>query len=256
MSILKKFSSLLIVSILLASVLPVVIPQSVSAATGSSTVYSTSSDGYIQSVNAVLTAYSSSTTGVVGRYRSGTGGGIYHYNRGYFYFDTSTLPAGITVTSATLFLYGVSLDNSTAFSLVIQDGMPTYPHDPLVTGDFDSVNYSGNGGSLASSIFTVGQYNAINLNSTGLGWINLSGTTKLCIRTDNDINNTALVNPEYCTVDMQESGGSTTPYLSISYTTTIPTVTLSAATITGPTSAVLNGNVTSLGSYSSTTATF
>ena len=74
------------------------------------------------------------------------------------------------------------------FDIIIQNGQPNYPHSSLESEDYNKNNYNGNGGRLNSSIFVNNNYNDIYFNSNGLNWINTKGITKLCLRTDRDIN--------------------------------------------------------------------
>jgi hypothetical protein len=72
---------------------------------------------------------------------------------------------------------------------MIQNGQPTYPHDPVVVGDFSKAFYSGDGGSVASSGVLGGNWTKIDLNATGLTWIQkgAGNKTKLCVRISRDI---------------------------------------------------------------------
>jgi hypothetical protein len=155
----------------------------------------------------------------------------YEIYRGYFYFDTSAIPVGSTIDSATLALYVADKTftnaNCTNFDVVVQSGQPTYPHDPLQNTDFNKNYYSGNGGSINTNNINTGQYNNISLNSTGRGWINLGGTTKLCLRSSRDINANPPAFGDYVgapghediDVYSSEQGSGYQPKLIITYTT-------------------------------------
>jgi hypothetical protein len=101
------------------------------------------------------------------------------------------IPSGATITSAKLWFYpgSATLTGLGAFDLVIQNGQPTYPHDPVVSGDYNKANYSGDGGSISSAAIVVGAWNCITLNAAGLSWINAGAgnVTKLVCRTSHDI---------------------------------------------------------------------
>ena len=90
------------------------------------------------------------------------------------------------------------------FDITIQNGQPTYPHNPMQTGDYAKSHYSGNGGTLNTASFTSG-YNAIRLDN--LNWINKTGITKLCLRSSRDISGTAPTGNEYVNVYSNEFGG-------------------------------------------------
>jgi len=143
----------------------------------------------------------------------------YKWHRGYVIFDTTLIPDDKDILSATLYLYGEQDASTTDFSVVIQSGQPTYPHDPLVLGDYNKSNYSGDGGSLNTSSFTTSGYNSISLNETGIAWINKTGTTKFCLRGSQDIAHTpAAGQAQYVRFYSQEyDGTSRDPYLVITY---------------------------------------
>ncbi|UCF13479.1 MAG: M28 family peptidase [Thermoplasmatales archaeon] len=174
------------------------------------TVYSSTSDGYISGSNTVYaTAHDamsgsvldSATTFVIGQ-AYGTGEPpSYTIWRGFAFFNTSSLTSNTAITNATLSLYKYSDFSATDFDIVVQNGQPTYPHDPLQSGDYYCISYSGNGGSLNTSGFSNG-YNDISL--TNYSWINKSGTTKLCLRSSRDINSVAPSTSEYVFIRSRE----------------------------------------------------
>jgi hypothetical protein len=109
----------------------------------------------------------------------------YNINKIMLVFNTGAIPADAIILSAYIALFQTALW-MTSDTLVVQNGQPTFPHNPVVVGDFDRTQYAGNGGSLPVGGGTV-KYIYIPLNSTGLGWINKGGFTKLCVRTQNEI---------------------------------------------------------------------
>ncbi|HVQ01734.1 MAG TPA: hypothetical protein VMT57_09515, partial [Candidatus Thermoplasmatota archaeon] len=123
----------------------------------------------------------------------------YYIHRGFVFFNTSALPSNAIIDNATLGLYKSSDSSATDFLITIQNGQPTYPHDPPQTGDYSKTHYSGNGGTLNTSGFGNG-YNNISLNNDGISWINRTGWTKLCLRSNRDINGTTPTGNEYVTV--------------------------------------------------------
>ena len=76
-----------------------------------------------------------------------------------YFTDTSAIPDFAIITSATLSLYGSNDYPTTDFDIVIQNGQPTYPHEPLVIGDYYKDYYSNDGGSITTIIFTTSGYN-------------------------------------------------------------------------------------------------
>ena len=119
-------------------------------------------------------------------------GWVHMINRSFLFFDTSVIPQNATIINA--YLKGVwSPDLSqieTEFDIIIQDGQPTYPHNPLILGDYSKNHYSNNGGSINTQTLKDTLPNvdfSITLNSNGKAWINKGGITKLCLRSSRDI---------------------------------------------------------------------
>jgi hypothetical protein len=150
-------------------------------------LYSGSDDGYLwKATSSYYSSYISSTGSVsssgsymrIGqKYKTWDIYPPYQIYRAGLFFNTSMLPDNIIVTNATLSLYNYHDSSSTDFDITVQNGQPTYPHQPLESGDYQYSHYSGNGGILNTSSFTGG-YNNITL--TNLSWLNQSGWTKLC----------------------------------------------------------------------------
>jgi len=109
--------------------------------------------------------------------------------RGYLLFDTSSIPTDATITSAVLYIYKIEVASTSDnhFDIVIQNGQPTYPHNPPVLGDYNKSYYSNNGGSINTNSLNTDAYSTITLNSNGRAWINKGGMTKLCLRSSREI---------------------------------------------------------------------
>jgi hypothetical protein len=122
------------------------------------------------------------------------------------FFNTSSLPANANITNATLSLYKWTDSSSTDFDIIVQNGQPTYPHDPLQSSDFNKNYYSGNGGSLNTLNFVDGRNN---ISLTNYNWIKKEGITKLCLRSGREINGTAPTGNEHITVYSSEKGAPT-----------------------------------------------
>ncbi|MBU1046031.1 hypothetical protein KJ616_02840, partial [Patescibacteria group bacterium] len=154
-------------------------------------------------------------------YRDVYTGVEYQIFRNYFYFNTSAIPSGANITSAILSLrmWGTR-ETSSDFEVVVQNGQPVYPHDPLGWADYNKNNYSGNGGSVNPS--SAGMYYNVQLNSTGISWINKGGITKFAVRSSRDINGNAPRTPsvyqhmeEWTYIDTSEAGVSRAPKLTV-----------------------------------------
>ncbi len=185
------------------------------------TVYSISSDGHIYNSGTSYTTVHAASNGTV----DGSGSfitigqkkifpGTYYIYRGFVFFNTSTLPSNAYLDDATLSLYKKDDYSTTDFDITIQNGQPTYPHNPMQSADYNKNDYSGNGGTLSTSGFTSG-YNAIRMNN--ISWINKTGITKLCLRSSRDISGTAPTGNEYVNVYSNEFLGMNPPRLVINY---------------------------------------
>jgi len=149
--------------------------------------------------------------------------GHYTIYRVYPVFDTSFVPAAATVIEAELFYAFVSGEIVTTpnTDMVIQDGQPARPSDYVAQSDFDKDFYAGDGGSANIQGVAGETYLKITLNATGRGWIQTGpgALTKLCLRTNRDINN----DPPGTTADWAEygrlyfKGGSYPMYLRVAW---------------------------------------
>lgn len=111
--------------------------------------------------------------------------GYYDIFRTFLYFDTSLLLKGVEIINVTLYIYSTDyITFSHTISLVVQNGQPNYPHSSLQKSDYFKNLYSGNYGELSSDDYVTDQYNAIQLNNS---IINPNGLTKICLRTNEDI---------------------------------------------------------------------
>jgi hypothetical protein len=181
----------------------------------SMTIYSTSSDGYLFNSSFTYTTVQAASSGnannsgsyiSIGQKKESGFPSLYRIYRGFVLFNTSVLPSNAYLDNATLSLYKQDDCSTTDFDITIQNGQPTYPHDSLQSSDYNKNDYSGNGGTLNTSGFTTG-YNAITLNN--LSWINMTGTTKLCLRSSRDINGKEPTGNEYVNIyssNYQETG--------------------------------------------------
>jgi hypothetical protein len=187
------------------------------------TFNTTSSDGYTQNTSG---SYATTYDAVEGTVSSSAidlyigqafNPPLYTVYRGFVFFDTSAIPDGASITSASLSLYGDVDASDQDFFLVIQNGQPTNPHDPLAPYDYYHGNYSGNGGSFNTSGFSISGYNNITLNATGRSWINKTGMTKLCLRSNRDIFNVPPTMNEFIRIYANEKGNGFIPRLLVVY---------------------------------------
>lgn len=239
----KILLAILIISLFVFLAVPVL--------AGTNSYYTSSSDGYLSCVSTVYGTTRTSTT-ATDTYKTAIElrvGQFYfdpHYviHRTALYFDTSSIPDGATITAAYLKVYGYWDSSVTDFNITIQNGMPTYPHDPLVSGDYYYDNYSSDGGSLSTAGFVEGAYSSITLNSTGRSWISKTGTTKFLLRSSRDINGDTPTGLEYVSIYSYEMGSGYQPYLEVTYTaTSAPSINTDDASSVAETTARLNSTI-------------
>lgn len=226
------------------------------------TFTASTSDGYIMQTAASYSSVHGAATGTVYDSANNFAVGqdcpyLYGIYRGFVFFDTSAIPDSATIDSANVSLYVASDSSDTDFNVQIQSGQPTYPHDPLVSGDYYYVRYSGSGGFRnTNTISGVGYWN-ITVSETGLNWISKSGTTKLCLRSSNDIDETAPTGNEYVLFNSREQGTSYAAKLYVTYTISgenLFVYNVYGPYIDSPTGTVYNGyvNVTVYPNYNET----
>lgn len=214
------------------------------------TYYATSSDGKINSTD---TNWAEARSGSSLAVTAGTSSarvstnlitGDYSLDKTFLYFDTSGIPDGATIITAQLLMHE-STTESVSYAddtfITIQSGQPTYPHDPLVTSDFDRSYYDGNGGSRGMYMihyFFVNDFFPIDLTSAGLSWIDKAGTTKLALTTVADVYN-ETPSGENKVVFYTNEAGADKPKLTVYYIVAVET---DPATDVGPTTAKLHGD--------------
>ncbi|MEM1589120.1 MAG: hypothetical protein QW175_01715 [Candidatus Bathyarchaeia archaeon] len=141
-----------------------------------------------------------------------------HYiYRGFLYFDTSIIPDAANITSAVLSIYASK--PAVHFNITIQNGQPIYPHIPLQGDDYYYGYYSGNGGNRSTSTMPSYGYWNITLNTNGLSWLQKNGITKLCLRSDKDINGVPPTGQEIVVFYSAEQGEAYAPKLYVTYET-------------------------------------
>jgi len=132
----------------------------------------------------------------------------YEIDRGFLFFNTTTLPKNADIMNATLTVYKKNDYSSTNFMITIQNGQPSNPHDPLEENDYDKKYYIGDGGSLNTASFVNGTNN---ITLTNFSWITVGDITKFCLRSNRDINGTTPAGPEYITISSANLQGEPNP---------------------------------------------
>ena len=143
--------------------------------------------------------------------------GNYTIYRGMLLFDTSAIPVDAIIFLAKIRLYALADWFPPAENLlVVTNGQPARPSDPVVVGDFDRTFYSGDGGSMELTL-TSGQYVDITLNATGRSWINKGGITKFCLRTTFEIDGDAPPTVQKASFEGPTHAGGHDPKLILGY---------------------------------------
>lgn len=152
--------------------------------------------------------------------RSNNNSGQYGIYRGFMVFDTSTVPAGSVLLSGTLRLYwdNQSISDADTHSIYVVQSTQSST-STLSVNDMANVTLTSYGGSKTAASFVAGQ-NVITLTSTGLGYINAGGYTKLAIVTSLDYNNTqpSGINAVNTFKTSTDSDDSHKPLLTLTYT--------------------------------------
>ena len=133
---------------------------------------------------------------VMAAYTYTQGGTVYNIWREFLVFDTSLIPNGAAITSASLVVNFPDLFTAGAgpygdVGLVQTTQAST---DTLVIGDFDQCGTvdSPDEGSPRVAFSVVGE-KTFTLNATGLAWLNKGGITQLGLRCDLDLDDTTPV---------------------------------------------------------------
>ncbi|MCK5641300.1 MAG: hypothetical protein KAJ19_10900, partial [Gammaproteobacteria bacterium] len=153
------------------------------------TYVGTSADGFVRDTDVTyLTAWNAATGTVYDTQNYVMIGqdiytGTYYIFRAFFYFETDGIPDGANISSAVISLTTKSAPPDDMV-MVAQSGQPTYPHNPLVVGDYDKTHYSGSYNNEVNTAMGVDSKFYIPLDPD---WINVTGLTKICVRFDDEI---------------------------------------------------------------------
>jgi len=122
---------------------------------------------------------------------------VYRVTRWGLNFDTSSIPSGDKIVSATLKIYkNAGPYDMSGQNYTIVDGSDLGA--PPVADDYgDLLDDVTSWGSIAASTLATGSYSNIDINAIGLSGITRAGTTKLAVRSSTDIASTAPTTHEY-----------------------------------------------------------
>jgi len=192
--------------------------------------YTNDDDGYIRKLAATFAASHDALTGTVEDIGNYAYVGIHAANanewqvyRSFLTIDTSALPTDAIIIKAVLSIYMNNgfryVTAGSDFNITVQSGQPTYPNIPLVAGDFLHSHYSGDGGKVNTADVVSAKYYDIDLTAVGMKWIKGGEITKLCLRSDADIDETGLDTGKkaYIYVYTKEAGDAYRAKLTITY---------------------------------------
>lgn len=189
-------------------------PIHVLTASETATIANYGADTYANIHNAGAGVYLSvnGTTLIVGQ-KSYSGGrfGVY---RGVLRFSLGNVPGTMTISGATLDLYGSADYSTTDFNVAI---VKTYPVGVPIYDDFD--RFEGTDfGNLGSGSCSTGAWNTITFNADGLAYLNSKlGTSEILlgIRSSRDIASTTPTGDEY--FNFTGFNSAYVPYLTLTY---------------------------------------
>ncbi|MEY2665094.1 MAG: hypothetical protein RLZZ480_199 [Candidatus Parcubacteria bacterium] len=146
--------------------------------------------------------------------------GIY---RAFLLFDTSALPDGTVVSSASLSIYATTIydqDNDGSDTITVYSSNPASNND-LVVGDYDQFGTTAFSSATDITGMANNAYNTFTLNSSGIAAISTNGVTKFLLMEGHDVSN---VSPDFGTqngVDFstaEQTGTTQDPKLDVTYT--------------------------------------
>jgi len=194
------------------------------------TFYSTTADGQVWGTNTSYIAAHVAATSVADFYDTLSIGQtrVYSIYRSAVFFDTSSLPDDVYITSATLSLFGFVDVSDTDFDITVVDGSSLIP--PLALSDYGLLRgQATSGGAFNTAGFSTSGYNDIPLNAAGMGWISKTGMTKFGLRSSLDIDIDDPIGYESVAVISSEfiEGEDYSPMLVVNYAyppTSVPTL--------------------------------
>ena len=146
-------------------------------------------------------------------------GGNYTIWRSYLYFDTSGIPDDAVIEDANFYLYieSFTINFSTYFAFSSSFPSYTYPHDPLVVGDYDKSLYPSYDASfLTADLVPLHSWMEVNVHDAALVHINKTGYTKYVGQSQGDFAGIAPLALDMITYNLTDP--SKYPYLVVNYT--------------------------------------
>lgn len=149
--------------------------------------------------------------------------------RGFVPIDTSAIDDAATITDAVLNIYGYAkaddVNDSYAYLAIVQADKPDTATTALVVADFNNCGATNNptqGHETSQrkdlTALSISAYTAWTLNSTGIGWISKTGTTKFGLRSGHDCQDVNIgdANVSYASFySVERTGTSEDPYVEV-----------------------------------------
>jgi len=167
----------------------------------------------------------------IGQFPKPVGPGLYNIYRTFLFFDTNIIPDDATLLNATLSLYVTNNYSDTDFNVTLQHGWyiqnPNQPpnmlnpHIPLIAEDYSRTNYYSFSSHSSKNTSTITGLGYWNIPITGIDVINIltEGITKLCLRSNREINGIVPTGNEYIKIYFCEQGVAYAPKLYVTYET-------------------------------------
>jgi hypothetical protein len=185
-------------------------------------ISATTNDGAVSGASSVYaTAHSTASSASTTQPDTGQllSGGTYYVDRGFLKFDTSSVPAGATITSAGLDFYGSSSTLTGGnFTINIQKWTGDTPIDTGDFNSFDGTNYDD--GLFSTVAWADSAWNNVTISNFTL--ITKGGNTLICYRSSKDISSTAPTGGEYVIPTDYTTNPALATILQITYTYTTP----------------------------------
>lgn len=152
-----------------------------------------------------------------------------YLTRGFIPIDTSGIADGDTISSASLYLYcyeiNDGINDSYAYLAVVQASKPDTATTALVTGDYNNCGATDNptqGHDVSQQKDITGintsAYTVWTLNSTGISWIDKTGTTRFGLREGHDCQDVAITQGQQSfgrVYSSERTGTSQDPYVEV-----------------------------------------
>lgn len=199
---------------------------------------------------------------VICRITAGTSSNTWsQFVRAMYLFDTSSIPDGNTVSSATFSLNGTATwtENSFSDSVSLVSSAPA-SNTALVAADYDQFGTTKFASDIAMASWNTSGYNDFALNATGIAAISKTGITKFGVRNTSDNDNaeptwSSGAKSEISGNYAEATGTSTDPKLVATHDTTTSTTTSTSTTTTSTSSSTTTSTTTTSTSTSSSTST-